>query len=71
MRWPVRMRELDPLVEETIVAACTMAVFGCIVTLVYWLVTGHSPWPGFALGEVAGFGFGTAMLALTAPKRRR
>ena len=64
------MRDLDPLVEETVVAAATMAVFGGVVTLVYWLVTGNSPWPGFALGEIAGFGFGTAMLALTAPKRR-
>ncbi|MBM4437854.1 MAG: hypothetical protein FJ029_11625 [Actinobacteria bacterium] len=48
-----------------------MTAVGVVVALVFWLVTGVSPWPGLVLGEVAGFGFGIVLLTLASPRRRR
>ena len=61
----------DPLIEETLVAAVAMTALGILVALMFWLVTGLSPWPMVVLAEIGGFGFGTALLALAVPKRRR
>lgn len=67
----MRMRRRDPLLEEFIAAACAMGLFCGTITLAYWLATHRSPWPGLALGMIAGFGYGTALLALTSPRHRR
>lgn len=64
------MANMDPLLRETLAAGAAMACLGLVIALLFWLVTGLSPWPGLALGEVAGFGFGTALLALSSPRRR-
>ena len=64
------MANLDPLLRETLAASLAMTCLGVVVALLFWLFTGLSPWPGLVLGEVAGFGFGTALLALSSPRRR-
>ena len=64
------LSHVDPLIEETLVAGLAMATLGTLVAVIYWLVTGLSPWPGLVLGEAAGLGFGTALLAIASPKRR-
>jgi hypothetical protein len=65
------LSRLDPLLEELIAATVAMTLLGLVVALLFWLVTGLSPWPGLVLGEVAGFGFGIIILTLTAPRRHR
>ncbi len=65
------MAGLDPLLEEVIVASLAMASLAGFVALVFWLLTGLSPWPFLVLTEIAGFGTGIAVLSLTAPRRRR
>ena len=41
-----------------------------LISLLYWVFTGYSPWPFAVLGSAAGFGFGVALLALASPRRR-
>ncbi len=65
------MPHLPPLLEETLAAGCAMAVLGAIVALLYRAITRQPLWPGVVLGELAGLGFGTALLALASPRRRR
>jgi hypothetical protein len=62
---------LDPLVEDTLAALFATTLLGVGVALLYWLLTGISPWPFVVLGEIGGLGFGVAMLALCSPRRRR
>ena len=70
-RKSVDMRpKLHPLIEETLVATVAMTGLGVVVAGLYWLIMGLSPWPFLVLGEIAGFGFGIVLLALTAPRRR-
>ena len=62
---------LDPLLEDTLAALLATSILGVVVALLYWVLTGISPWPYVVLGETAGLGFGVAMLALCSPRRRR
>jgi hypothetical protein len=62
---------LDPLIEDTLAALLATTVLGAVVALMYWLLTGISPWPFVVLGETSGLGFGVAALALCSPRRRR
>jgi uncharacterized membrane protein YdjX (TVP38/TMEM64 family) len=62
---------IDPLIEDTLAALLATSVLGAVVAAMYWLLTGLSPWPFVVLGETGGLGFGVAMLALCAPRRRR
>jgi hypothetical protein len=62
---------LDPLVEDTLAALMATSVLGVAVALLYWVLTGISPWPFVVLGETGGLGFGVAMLALSSPRRHR
>ena len=62
---------LDPLVEDTLAALFATTLLGVGVALLYWLLTGISPWPFVVLGEIGGLGFGVAMLAMCSPRRRR
>ncbi len=68
---PLWGRRIDPLLEEVLAATLAMTVLAVVVAVLYWLITGLSPWPGLVLGEIAGFGFGIAPLSLTSPRRRR
>ena len=65
------MKNLDPLIGETVVALLATIGLGGVIALLYWLTTGLSPWPFVVLGETAGLGFGISALALTSPRRRR
>jgi hypothetical protein len=62
---------LDPLIEDTLAALLATSVLGAVIALLYWTLTGISPWPYVVLGETSGLGFGVAMLALCSPRRRR
>ncbi len=64
-------RRIDPLLEEVLAATAAMTVLAVVVAVLYWVITGLSPWPGLVLGEMAGFGFGIALLSLSSPRRRR
>ena len=64
-------RRIDPLLEEALAASVAMTVLAVVVAVLYWVITGLSPWPGLVLGELAGFGFGIALLSLSSPRRRR
>lgn len=62
---------IDPLIEDTLAALLATSILGAVVAAMYWVLTGLSPWPFVVLGETGGLGFGVAMLALCAPRRRR
>ena len=64
------MRALDPLLQDTLAALLATSVLGTVIAVLYWLLTGISPWPFVVLGEVGGLGFGVAMLALCSPRSR-
>jgi len=68
---PLWGRRIDPLLEEVLAASAAMTTLAVVVAVLYWLITGLSPWPGLVLGELAGFGFGIALLSLSSPRRRR
>ena len=68
---PLWGRRIDPLLEEVLAATLAMTVLAVVVAVLYWVITGLSPWPGLVLGEIAGFGFGIALLSLSSPRRRR
>lgn len=68
---PEGLSHIDPLLEEALAASLALTAFGVIVAVLYWLLTGLSPWPGLVLGEVAGFGFGMVLLTFASPRRRR
>ena len=59
----------NPLVQDLISATLAMSAMSALICLLYWVFTGQSPWPMVVLGEMAGFGFGIALLMLTGPKR--
>ncbi len=60
----------DPMWRELGVAVLAMSCLAGLIAGLYWVFTGHSPWPFVVLGEVAGFGFGVSLLAITSPRRR-
>ena len=62
---------VDPLIEDTLAALLATSVLGLVVAVMYWLLTGLSPWPYVVIGEIGGLGFGVAVLALTSPRRQR
>jgi len=65
------MPGVDPLLEEAIAASLAMGGLAALITLLYWLLTGLSPWPFLILAEAAGFGTGIAVLSIASPRRRR
>lgn len=65
------LSRLPPLLQEFFVAAALMTVLGVILAVSFRLVTGLSPWPYVILAEIAGFGWGTVMLAISAPRGSR
>lgn len=65
------MPRLPHELEEFLAALVACTCLGAVTSLVYWAVTGMSPWPGLILGQVVGFGWGAALLALTSPRGER
>jgi hypothetical protein len=65
------MAGLDPLVEEALVAVLAIGALIAVISLLYWLSTGLSPWPLVVLAEIAAFGTGMAVLLATSPRRHR
>jgi hypothetical protein len=61
------VRRIDPLIEEMIVGTIAMTALGAVLALVFWLLTGLSPWPFLVLGEIVGLGWGIVLLALASP----
>jgi hypothetical protein len=57
--------------EEFLAAGAASVCLTAVTATAYWLVTDQSPWPGLVLAMVAGFGWGSALLALTSPRRER
>jgi len=66
----VVVRHIDPLLKEIVAGTIAMGSLSGLIALLFWIFTGISPWPMLVLGEIAGFGFGVALLALTSPHRR-
>ena len=64
------MPRMPHVLEEFLAALAASTCLGAVTAVVYWLVTGMSPWPGLILGEVIGFGWGAVLLALTSPRER-
>ncbi len=64
------MIRLDPLLKKIMAGTLAMACLSGLIALLFWLFMGMSPWPMLILGELAGFGFEVALLALTSPHRR-
>ena len=62
------MRRFPPLLHEFVVAAGLMTAVAIVVAVAFRLITGLSPWPYVILAEIAGFGWGTVMLAISAPR---
>ena len=62
---------MEPLLAETLIAVAVTAALGGFIALLFWLTTGMNPWPFVVLGEMAGLGFGVALLALTSSRRGR
>ena len=60
----------NPILEELLIATAAMTALSALICFLYWFFTGLSPWPFVVLGEMAGFGFGIAILTLTSPRRR-
>lgn len=58
------------LLEETAIAGAVMLAIAVAVAVLYRAATGLSPWPYVIIAEVGACGWGTAMLALTSPRRR-
>ena len=71
MRGVLSDMKIDPLLEEAFVAACVMTAIGAAIAFFYWVLTDLSPWPYVVLCEVAAFGFGVVLLALSSPKKYR
>jgi hypothetical protein len=65
------MAGLDPLFEEALVAIVAIGALIAVISLLYWLSTGLSPWPLVVLAEIAAFGTGMAVLLATSPRRHR
>lgn len=64
------MPRMPRALEELVAALVGTTCLGVVVAVAYWLITGLSPWPGLVLGEVIGFGWGAALLAMSAPRSR-
>lgn len=69
-RYAVCMPRMPRALEELVAALVGTTCLGVVVAVAYWLITGLSPWPGLVLGEVIGFGWGAALLAMSAPRSR-
>ncbi len=61
----------NTLLEELINAIGAMAALIALLSGVYWLFTGLSPWPTIVIVQAIVFSSGLGVLTLTSPRRRR
>jgi fatty acid desaturase len=61
----------DSLLEELVSAIAALAALTALLSAVYWLFTGLSPWPSIVVTQVLAFGSGLGVMTLTSPRRRR
>ena len=59
------------LLEEMLNAVGAMAALIALLSGIYWLFTGLSPWPTIVIVQVIVLGSGLGVLTLTSPRRRR
>jgi hypothetical protein len=62
--------KLDPLLEELLAATAAILTLLALISALYWLFTGSSPWPELVLGQALIYGTGIGVLTLTSPRRR-
>ena len=62
--------KLSPLAEDLVHASLGMAALIALLSLIYWVFTGLSPWPEVIILQAVGFGSGLGVLTLTSPHRR-
>ena len=62
--------KLNPLLEEFLAASAAILALLALVSLLYWLVTGLSPWPEIVVAQALIYGSGVGVLTLTSPRRR-
>jgi hypothetical protein len=60
----------NPLLEEFLAATVAIVALLALISALYWLFTGASPWPGLILGQALIYGTGIGVLTLTSPRRR-
>ena len=61
----------NQLLEELLNAIGATAALIALLSGIYWLFTGLSPWPTIVIVQVVAFGSGLGVLTLTSPRRRR
>lgn len=59
-----------PLAQEFLAAAAAMLALLAVVSTLYWLFTGNSPWPTFVVLQGLAFACGIGLLTLVSPRRR-
>jgi hypothetical protein len=62
--------KLNPLLEELLAASVAILALLTLVSLLYWLITGLSPWPWIVLAQALIYFSGIGVLTLTSPRRR-
>jgi hypothetical protein len=60
----------SPLLEEFLAATVAIVALLALISLLYWLFTGSSPWPELILAQAVIYGSGVGVLTLTSPRRR-
>jgi hypothetical protein len=62
--------KLNPLLEEFLAASAAIVALLTLVSLLYWLITGLSPWPEIVVAQILIYASGVGVLTLTSPWRR-
>jgi hypothetical protein len=62
--------KLNPLLEEFLAASAAIVALLTLVSLLYWLITGLSPWPEIVVAQILIYASGVGVLTLTSPRRR-
>jgi hypothetical protein len=62
--------KLNPLLEEFLAASAAIVALLTLVSLLYWLITGLSPWPEIIVAQILIYASGAGVLTLTSPRRR-
>ncbi|HEX5368382.1 MAG TPA: hypothetical protein VFY10_03110 [Dehalococcoidia bacterium] len=61
----------NQLLEELANAIVAMTALIALLSGIYWLFTGLSPWPTIVIVQAIVMGSGLGVLTLTSPRRRR
>jgi uncharacterized membrane protein YbhN (UPF0104 family) len=60
----------NPLLQEFVAATIAMLALIAVISAIYWLFTGNSPWPTFVVAQALIFCSGVGLLTLTSPRRK-